>query len=869
MSDLAKIQESLTKLFHKENARIIFWHDPDREFEILLSTLALPDITTIKLDQESSLQVKLRLEREEPNGKFLLYSAREEPEYDSDWLLDIRLYSKTFRADRASILLQELGLMQQSLKSHLALRRKFFDSKDRVARLKNLVQPQDSAIDLDRKMIAVITKADQPELFHFIRIFFHGWMDFPTLDLEEQTPPAWEMMEKMELDEPFWEMIESSFGYREDSPSLKNFLIRLMLTDFAHHLRGEVPPGLRSLLLPEKGWQNCVVCLAQWRDSSTRGTSYDRLSAEVADIIHLENHLQALGAEDLAQIHTFLKVEKTIAQSVRDLILESVESIQIEPIRSIISLRQAGHWATDSLADNPHAPRSAFHAVYEALLCAAEFLLLWQQRRNNMQFKSALELYQTYESELYKFDQLYRHLCEAAVIAEAKTWDITKSLRLEIENHYVNGYLGELALAWGRFLEPADGLLSFWNLSPVPNQHQFYEQNVASWVESGDNRRAFVIISDAFRYEAAQELRMVMNGKYRMEATLTSQLGVLPSYTALGMASLLPHKTLKYQGTDVLVDGRSSASTNRSQILETVEGIAIKASELLAMKKDEGREFCKNKRVVYIYQDIVDALGDDSKTESQTFMGVRKAIDELVSLISHITNNLGSYYVVVTADHGFLYSESQPGTTDKTTLEEKPTSAILAKKRYILGTKLQPQGMAWKGTVRKTANADDDLEFLIPKGTNLFHFVGGARFVHGGAMPQEICVPVLTIKQVRKAETKSKPVMVEILGRDHRITTGVCRFDLMQREPVGERLLPNTVKIGIYEGEHPVSNIQTVIFDSTSGNIDERKKCVTLTLTGKSFDKKKTYRLVMKNAESGIEQQAVNVIIDRMVSDEF
>jgi hypothetical protein len=43
------------------------------------------------------------------------------------------------------------------------------------------------------------------------------------------------------------------------------------------------------------------------------------------------------------------------------------------------------------------------------------------------------------------------------------------------------------------------------------------------------NRRAFVIISDAFRYEAAQELTAELNGKYRFEATLSSQLGVLPS----------------------------------------------------------------------------------------------------------------------------------------------------------------------------------------------------------------------------------------------------------------------------------------------------------------------------------------------------
>jgi PglZ domain len=90
-----------------------------------------------------------------------------------------------------------------------------------------------------------------------------------------------------------------------------------------------------------------------------------------------------------------------------------------------------------------------------------------------------------------------------------------------------------------------------------------YDRHVRPWIEEADSRRAFVIISDAFRYEAAQELTAELNGKYRFGAVLSSQLGVLPSYTALGMASLLPHKSLSYKGADVLVDGHASAAGER------------------------------------------------------------------------------------------------------------------------------------------------------------------------------------------------------------------------------------------------------------------------------------------------------------------
>ncbi len=71
----------------------------------------LEGVTTMRLDEVGALEAKIRLERDEPNGKFLLYAPTEEPDYEIDWLLDIRLYSRSFRADRASILLQELGLV--------------------------------------------------------------------------------------------------------------------------------------------------------------------------------------------------------------------------------------------------------------------------------------------------------------------------------------------------------------------------------------------------------------------------------------------------------------------------------------------------------------------------------------------------------------------------------------------------------------------------------------------------------------------------------------------------------------------------------------------------------------------------------------
>jgi uncharacterized protein (TIGR02687 family) len=290
------------------------------------------------------------------------------------------------------------------------------------------------------------------------------------------------------------------------------------------------------------------------------------------------------------------------------------------------------------------------------------------------------------------------------------------------------------------------------------------------------------------------------------------------------------------------------------------------------MKKDEGREFVSGKRVVYIYHNKVDAIGDDSKTEGDTFEAVRAAINELAALVAYIINNLNGNYVVITADHGFFFTEAAPGEPDKSKIDEKPAGTVKAKKRYLIGHNLPDHESVWHGRTGITANADGEMEFWIPKGANRFHFAGGARFVHGGAMPQEIVVPVITVKHIKGKsvrDTRTRTVSVHVLGGSHKITTNRHRFELIQVEPVSERIKPVTLKVAVYEGNEPVTSIETVTFDSSSDKMDERKKWVSLVLKGLNYDKRTSYRLVLRDAETGIEQQSVPVVIDRAFTDDF
>lgn len=874
--DNKQLTDALAKLFDEEGERIVFWNDPEKEFLSffegqLFSPLA--DVEVIRLDQIGGLEAKLRIEQDQPNTRFLLYSPAEEPEHEKDWLLDVRLYSRSFRADWASILLDQLKLgHKQQLRSHIAERRKFFDNKGRLAKLKALVTPDDNDGDLDRKMLAIATKADQPELFNIIRTLYHAFTEESELDIH-QPPPVWEQIEKFDLDKPFWQMVKTAFGYDDETPTLGNFLIRLFVTDYGQHLQGELPESLLHLGLPTAGRSNAVVCLAQWRDSNSRAASYDLLSEQVAGTLRINDHLNDMDIDALIGVKTFLEVEKSICRSLRDRVESTTDTINADHVREIANGRKNGHWVSPSVQGAPHIPRRALRSVYDALIAAADFFALKNQHQDGFNFDSASAMYRAYETELFRFDQLYRHFCEAADTAEAHSFDVLKNLRDQVEAAYVNWYVTQMSLAWGKFVD--GGLLTNWKIDNVPNQQRFFDTHIQPRLKEAENRKAFVIISDAFRYEAAEELIRDLNGKYRFEADISSQLSVLPSYTRLGMASLLPHKALIYNTKgEVLCDDKPTMSSEqRGEILAPLEGMVVKADTLLGMKKKEGRDLLEGHRVVYAYHDRIDSTGDDRKSEGETFEAVERTINELCDLVRHAINSLNFNYVIVTADHGFLFTESPPGETDKSKLSDKPPGTVVAKKRYLIGHNLGHSEEVWHGDTSTTAGTEGGMEFWIPKGANRFHFMGGARFIHGGAMLQEICVPVVKVHHKKdektRERTKDKKVTVHLLGTKHRITTPRHRFEFIQMEPVSERVKPVTYKVAVYEGKEPVTNIETLTFDSTSNNMENRKRSATLVLQDREYDKHTKYRLVLRDAVDNTEKQSIDVIIDRAFTDDF
>jgi len=873
--DFQQIQDSLKAIYEKENARIVFWYDADKEFYDILPSLELDDIKLIRMDRIGSLELKIKLEIEDTIGRYLLYSPNPEPNSNDDWLLDIRLYSKTFFADNASIVLNELKLSNQSVRPHLRNRIMFFRSQDRIQRLKKWISSDDRESEIDLKMLAVLTRAPHPDFFSILMKLFGSFCDNNAFQPLKTSKP-WEDIEKLNLKKSFWNLVVTTFGYADASPTLTDLIIRLLVTDMANTIKGDLPTGIAHFRIPDRvQGLNATVFLSQWRNTVGLFQSYNYISKYFARKLNIQDLILSFDKDSLLDVMTFEEIERFIISKSRDKIVANNHEA-FESINEIISRRLDGYWASDITIYKEK--ENFYQATYIALKIAIQLFELRKEYDAGFSYPSAKTMFNAYIQDLFRFDQYYRLFHEQADKVEMGGWDVLKTLQPVIENLYSVWFMNQISLTWGEFVDSGQnrGLLYNWAIPKTCNQYDFFSNYIQPILDISDRHRVFVIISDAFRYEAAQELTQEINSKYRFSAKLEPMLGVLPSYTALGMAALLPHSTLllkEKSNAPVLVDDMPTESIeNRSAVLAKKQGTAIKADALLAMSKAEGREFVKPYRVIYIYHNQVDAVGDVAATETKTFGAVRNAINDMNALIRFIINSLNGTQVMITADHGFIYQEKAPDALDKSVLDLKPDGAFKTKKRYIIGKPLFKNGKVWHGNTKTTAFTENKMEFLIPKGTNRFHFTGGARFFHGGAMLQEIVVPVVVVREMKGKhleESEVRRVGISLLGSIKKIVTNITFFEFIQTDSVSERVHPRILSVSIRDGINLISNEETVSFDSSSSSIDDRKKKVRLLLKAGEYDKKKEYALVLQDPETKIEYERIPIQIDLAISSEF
>ncbi len=847
--------------------RIVFWHDPDKRFLEELDNLELENVTLLDMTDQSQLAVKKRIEIDEPEQQFLLWFPHDAPPKEFDWLLDIRLYSTEFHADFAAITLNTLGIPQLGLREHIQRRKAFFSTK-RLSALKGLVTEQENEASLDKKMVAVIvgvkTAKTEEILFSLITQYVNQQKDDDS-DLENTLA----MLKRHDLEGVLWDILNQEMGYQAEHPTLENLILKLFCTDLSAQADPQKREWLeKNVLATPSGRASALAFMVTWRADRRYKEAYDYCAQQMQDALRPEDQYRLSSPYDLHECETTLSIEQTIIHALVTQLLEESTTLDREAFKKLLSERQSKYWCQT---------RQEYCAIYDALRQAERLLNLRNRHIDGFHYQDSATFWKAYCEELFRFDQAYRLFNEYALLVHSKGAMILKSLDDYIEALYSNWYLAELSRSWNKVLE-TENRMQEWRIAGVPRQQNFYNEVVKPQFNNPQIKRVFVIISDALRYEVAEELGNQINTEKRFTAELRSQLGVLPSYTQLGMAALLPHDEICYQpgsGDIVYADGLSTSGTpNRDTILKKYKGMAVKSDDLLKWKNQQGRDLIRDYEVVYIWHNTIDAMGDSASTEEKTFEACRNAVVELKDLVTRVINRLHGTRIIVTADHGFLFQQQPLSGQDKTTLQIKPDNTIKNHKRFIIGHQLPADDFCWKGKVADTAGVSDNSEFLIPKGIQRFHFSGGARFVHGGAMLQEVCVPVLQVKALQKTAAEKQPQRRPVdIVKHHpliKLVNNIDKVSLLQTHPVGELYEPRTLNIFIVDNaNNVVSGKERICFDSDNNTMEKRVRDVTLKLIGANFNRRNEYWLILEDAQTETGYQKYPVIIDLAFQDDF
>jgi uncharacterized protein (TIGR02687 family) len=918
--NLEQLKQGILAKFDK--CRLVFWQDEDIEFPEqfpeISAELSLAGIQAISVDDESHFEVKQRIELLEPEQQFLLYSNKLVNEPTRDWLYDIRLYAQQFYADSSSMILNELG-MRMEFRQLVSRYKKFFANKQRYAKLKKLLPNNADKNTLELAMVATLVKV---ETMSFTAVLNELIIKYS--DSAEQADEVLEEIVKYGLEKIFWQLALQEFGYLtadfwladkvtgevvggstnpSAKPSIKDLITKLLVTDCYHGLQSsgakvggsifaqsisshllpisldndtneKLPKDIQELVGNTAAKKATVINFVKaWRESRTLCESYNQIAKNVSFELEMKNKLAEFKLpSELLHVETFVDAEEALLK----LLAKDLPAYNSNDIADWVSIRLRSHWCYQ---DQKYA------AIHKALKSAKQFYELKDKYADGFEalgakkFDTASALYKAYEKEIHQFDTSYRIFSENSLRASQNGSDILKLTGLvdDIESLYVNWYLHDFAIAWGKLVDK-ESLLENWKLPFIHNQYEFYNREVQAVLQQPSVKRVFVIISDAFRYECAKEIHDSINNRNRYKSELKSQLGVVPSYTQAGMASLLPHKKFTAhlnKNVEYKLDGLSAHGTdNRHKILQTHGGIACTYDEVMKWTNQQYRDLAQDSSVIYIYHNKIDAIGDDGGTENEAFLAARDAIEEIDNLIIRIFDKLKGGRVILTADHGFLFNQSDVTESDRTELKTKPVGTKLSKKRYLVGENLPTGDSYWVGKMSNTSNVDpdSDAEFIVPRGSNRFHFVGGAKFIHGGIMPQEICVPVMHLRAihstVKQKQIKQKVAVVP-LNSPVKIVSNIDRIQFLQADPIGDKYKPRELQIWVEDPDgKKVSSSEKVLFDSASDKIEERKRNVQVKLEGSGFDRTISYKLIMEDTESKT-KTTHSVTIDLAFEDDF
>ena len=855
--DTEKIIQDLNRRFSEPlpefyKRRIIFWYDEDKEFEDKLDEIRISNAKIIALTGSNNFEVKKLLNVDDTLSNYLVYSPFLYDNLEDNWFLDIELYSEEFRADLISMWMDELKVPQTAdLRSGFKKYRKFFNAAERRNKFKALGITPSKVSQLQVAVMAVLAGTDARPNAVLKALLLNG------PDMGNNS--VYQDFVAYEIHSAFWNMVSQGTGYQEDEPTIENLSRHLLLTASTRTMRQEFLKGLDEYIsLAYQAY--CYDFVSDWMHGRDSKVFFD-IATRIENDLNLP---QRFNNNKNKQVSDFLDTE--IFPCINEVLLVKLmndicdRQVDVELITQTVEKRRTCVWYDE------------FVNYFEGILVVAKMQKFYKEHSFGFHTVESRKIWEEYTSDYYMMDTYYRQFHKWFSASQEKQNlelnDRFISVKDNVEDLYINWFLKDLGNKWTDAC--SDEFANFGCINDTPQQSNFYR----SMVEPSNNR-VYVIISDAMRYEVAASLAEQLQQETKSEVKLSSMQGTFPTVTKFGMAALLPHKQLSVELKEgqkeriaVLADGQSTEANNRDKLLKAKnpQSVALKYDDIINVKSAERKALVKGMDVVYIYHDVIDAAGEN---EIGVFVACDKAIEQLKNMVRIICNEFSGTRILITSDHGFLYTNrplTEDNKVDKTTESEQD---VEIKRRYaIMFEGAKPQYLL----PIKFLNGSSDYQAFTPRENIRIKMKGGGlNYVHGGISLQEIVIPVIEYHYLRndnkeyqrnKGRYDTNPVEIALLSHNRKICNMLFSLNFYQKQAVGGNRKAAAYQIYFTDRNgKTISDVSKLIADRTNDNEQERIFRISFNLKSLKYSNTEAYYLVIAD-ENGLQVQRDEFQID-------
>ncbi|MGP6140551.1 BREX-1 system phosphatase PglZ type A [Jeotgalibaca sp. A127] len=831
---LNQISDKLNQEFNGDTRNIVFWYDDKGEFEADITDLRLEKAKVIHLTKTNLFQTKILLERTDPEGNYLVYAPYPKPPSRDNHLADTIKYSKEFFADRASLLMVDLNI-PETYKHVIQKYLKFFAAKDRTQRFYDLELDHYTTETIEVGLMSALTKSKNPTFEEVVRTIL------VEDDLENSGYLA--EFEKYQLDEAFWKLCSQEFGYIDENPSIVKLLMTFFVTYTSKTIKGDLPNSLKPYLATKAG--SVRSFMDQMMNSILYREKFNGLSEKIFRYIDGERTLSTLPSQEVVDLEVFpIADEIMIKWMIGRLLAEDLNAeIEGKTIPQLTKYRDTKHFS-ERYTREYHMLKHAYYVINSATFVPEnDILTLIKQYDEQTYFVDT-----HYRKFYYYYDQL----------SDVHKYDDLRSL---VENIYTNRYLDVI-------IKKFNELFSYEKMKDqFKLQKDFYKNFVR-----GNRERTIVIISDGLRYEVAKELVKRFQRDEKTSATIEPQIGVLPSYTQLGMASLLPHRALTIsEDYAVKVDGKPTDTLKaRQDILQAVDpdSLCIQFDEVKRMKQQDLRDTFQGKSTIYIYHNQIDGRGDKAVSEDEVFNSCEEAITEIFTLIKRLTTQISASSFLVTADHGFIYKREKLEEGAKIEKFFEKTDQI--NRRFIVTENIYEEIGTQSMSLKDVIDEDDGRYVVYPSTSNVFKIPGGGQnYVHGGSSPQELLIPVVQVK-TQRGYVETEDAKISLVSSLHKVTNLILNLDFIQKEAISNVVKPATYKVFFMdEEENLISNENIHVANNKESDASKRLFKLRFSLKNQTYNRSNKYYLVAINEQTGLRIMRHEIMVDIAFAGDF